>query len=265
MPMDPKSLFAMKRILFPMAFLLSLGATPRLHAQAERGNGIGANLLPAISAESVSRTAADLSPRLVAELPAWPPKAAPASPAPVPPSGFWGPEDLTKRLTVGEKFQRAVGEAIFPGFLGGAVAAGLSMATDSDLERGYGMGGKGFVRRWGAATAQNATDLFVGDFVMASLLRQDPRYHPSSRKGFGRRLGWAISRVFVTQSDKGTRQFNASHLFGMAAGAAASNGWHRDRDRGGSETGQRFGYDLLGSAIANIGREFIHFRKYPRT
>ncbi len=264
MPIDPKSQFAMKRTLFLMAFLLSLGATSRLHAQAERGNVIGANLLPAISAESVARTVASLSPRPVAELPAWPPQTPSSKPAPAPKT-MWAKEDLSKPLSVGGKFTRAISEAIWPGLFGGAVAAGISMATDSDLERGYGMGGKGFVRRWGAASAENATDLFVGDFMMASLLRQDPRYHPSAHRGFGRRLGWAISRVFVTQSDKGTQQFNASHLFGIAAGAAASNGWHHDVNRGGPETAQRFGYDLLGSAMANIAREFIHFRKYPRT
>ncbi len=252
----------MKRILFPMAFLLSLGVTTSLHAQSARGSGLGASLLPALTAESVYTTAVALSPRPVAALPAWPPQ--PAKP-PAPPNSFWGKENLSKPLNAGGKFTRAVSEAIFPGLLGGAVAAGLSMASDADLERGYGMGGKGFVRRWGAASAENATDLFMGDFVMASLLRQDPRYHPSPHKGFGRRVGWAISRVFVTQSDKGTQQFNASHLFGMAAGAAASNGWHRDRDRGGKETGERFGYDLLNAAVANIFREFIHFRKFPRS
>jgi hypothetical protein len=251
----------MKRILFPMAFLLSLGALPPLHAQSARGNGLSASLLPALTAESVSRTAAALSPRPLAALPAWPPQ--PGKP-PAPQTSFWGKEDLSQPLTVGGKFKRAFGESIFPGLLGGAIAAGMSMATDADLERGYGMGGRGFVRRWGAATAENATDLFMGDFVMASLLRQDPRYHPSAHKGFGRRVGWAISRVFVTQSDKGTQQFNVSHLFGIAAGAAASNAWHHDVNRGGIETGERFGYDLLNAAVANIFREFIHFRHSPR-
>ncbi|NDQ58312.1 MAG: hypothetical protein GZ088_14680 [Acidipila sp.] len=171
---------------------------------------------------------------------------------------------LSTPLSPRQKFLLALNEAFWPGTIGAAAGAGISMATDSDLDRGYGMEGIGFTRRFLANFGENATDLMVGDFVIASIGHQDPRYHPSPRSGFGRRLGWAISRVFVTQSDAGAKQLNYSHLLGMASGAAVSNAWHRDVDRGAPETAQRFGWDLLSSAIANVGREFWDFRHAPR-
>ncbi len=238
----------MTRATVVLAATLLLGAAAHVSAQSNSP----AALATTVAAPGTLALPDAPAPRPTSRaLPAWPPR----------PNNY---EDLKRPLTPAGKLGFALKEALFPGLLGGAIAAGLSMATDSDLERGYGMGGKGFVRRWGASSAEDATDLFMGSFVMASLLHQDPRYHPSPRRGFGRRLGWAISRVFVTQSDHGTHQFNASGLFGSAAGAAAANGWHRDRDRGGPETAQRFGFDLASAAGANIFREFFAYRKAPR-
>jgi hypothetical protein len=227
--------------------ILAAGATTRIRAQVKPVNG----------EESRGRAAA------MAALPDAP---LPRTPAQAPPAavGHDAYAELSHPLSPGGKFKRAMIESIWPGAAGAAIGAGIGMATDAELEKGYGMGGIGFARRFAANLGQNATDLFVGDFVVASIGHQDPRYHPSPRKGFGRRLGWAISRVFVTQSDSGNRQFNYSHLIGIASGAAIANAWHRDRDRGGKETGERFGFDLLASLGANIGREFWDFRHAPR-
>lgn len=191
-------------------------------------------------------------------LPAWPPE---------PPAGdilAMFKEDLSKPLTPKKKYSRSLKLTFLPGIITTAGAAGLSMATDSELDKNYGMGGNGFVRRWGSYFGQNAVVLFVGDFAMASALHQDPRYHPSKKAGFGHRLAHALLSPFVTTSDSGKNEFNASKLIGLAAGTGAATGWHHESDRSGSLFAQRFGWSLLSVAGFNAFSEFVLHRNDPR-
>ena len=235
-------------VLLP-AILLS-AATPRLNAQGHAANRADARRATTSVAELPD-----------APLPAMARAASPAMPRLRSRTSF---EELNSPLTPSGKFKWAMRETAQETLPGAAIAAGISMASNSSLESGYGMGAKGFGRRYLAVLAQSGTSHIVGDFALASILHQDPRYHPSERRGFGKRLGWAISRVFVTQNDNGNHQFNVSRIFGVAAGAAAANGWHRDVNRGGPETAQRFGWEIVGDMAANIAREFWEYRKYPR-
>jgi len=191
-----------------------------------------------------------------AALPAWPPSQ----------GGLFGRfrEDLSKPLTPKQKFTRAIEQALFPGLPGTALAAGIGMAADSRLDRDYGMGARGFLQRWGSAFGDNGVGIVVGDYAMASLLHQDPRYHPEKRRGFGRRLGHALAAVVITQSDGGQTEFNASHLTGLAAGAGAATAWHHASDRKARFFGERFGYELAVSAGYNVLAEFLFYRKEPR-
>jgi hypothetical protein len=171
---------------------------------------------------------------------------------------------LKKPLTSSGKFMWGMRDTLFYSVPGSAVAAGISMATNDSLENGYDDGGDGYATRFGAILAETGTAHIIGDWALASMLHQDPRYHPSEHKGFGKRLGWALSRVFVTQKDNGEHTFNSSRLFGIAAGAAAANGWHHDVNRGGPETAQRFGFAVLGDFVSKLISEFWEYRKYPR-
>jgi hypothetical protein len=173
-------------------------------------------------------------------------------------------EDLSKPLTTKQKLTRAIRQALFPGIIGAAAASGLGMAADTRLDRDYGMGGRGFVRRWGSAFGQNAVGVFVGDFAFASALHQDPRYHPDKKKGFGHRLGHALAAVVVTPSDSGRNEFNSSHLLGIAVASGASTAWHHHSDRNARLFGERFGYDVAISAFYNVVSEFLFYRKEPR-
>ena len=226
--------------------MLVPGAVGSLHAQAQLVNSNEAMVRSAALAALPDAPVAKTSRRLPA-----PPKKDEYA-------------ELSNPLSPRQKFLLALDHMFWPGTFGAALGAGLSMATDSELDQGYGDGGIGFGRRFLANFGQNATDLLVGDYIIASIGHQDPRYHPCPHRGFGRRLGWAISRVLVTQSDSGAKQFNYSHVLGMASGAAVSNAWHRDVDRGAPETAQRFAWDVLASMLSNLGREFYDFRHAPR-
>jgi hypothetical protein len=209
------------------------------------------------SVPAVAETAGEPAPAAAAALPAWPPDS----------GGILGRlrEDLSHPLTPKQKLKRAFRQALFPGLVGSAAAAGFGMALDTRADRDYGMGAEGFVDRWGSAFGQNSVGVFVGDFAFASLLHQDPRYHPDKRKGFGHRLGHALASVAVTQSDSGTSEFNSSHLLGILIATGTATAWHHTSDRTAGIFGKRFGYDVASSAIYHAVAEFLFYRKSPRS
>lgn len=93
-------------------------------------------------------------------------------------------------------------------------------------------------------------------FAFASAFKQDPRYFRSDKKGFAR-IGYAVSRVFVTQSDSGRDQFNGSFLAGGLVAAGISNAWSRPEDRTLSSTMSRFGTHVAYRALSNIVKELF--------
>ncbi len=173
-------------------------------------------------------------------------------------------EDLSNPLTPKQKFERAIKQSLFPGLIGTAGAAGIGMAEDTRADRDYGMGAQGFLDRWGSAFGQNAVGAVVGDYALASLMHQDPRYHPDKQKGFGQRLGYALKSVLVTQSDSGASEFNSSHLLGILVATGAATAWHHSSDRTATIFGKRFGYDVASSAVYHVVEEFLFYKDAHR-
>ncbi len=173
-------------------------------------------------------------------------------------------EDLSNPLTPKQKFERAIKQSLFPGLIGTAGAAGIGMAEDTRADRDYGMGAEGFLDRWGSAFGQNAVGALAGDYAFASLMHQDPRYHPDKQKGFGRRLGYALKSVLVTQTDSGASEFNSSHLLGILVGTGAATAWHHRSDRTAAIFGKRFGYDVASSAVYHVVEEFLFYKDAHR-
>src|SRR5450631_4540988 len=98
--------------------------------------------------------------------------------------------------------------------------AGINQADNA--EPAYGQGFEGYAKRYGTTAADGIIENFMTQAVLPSILHQDPRFFQSSKGGFARRSGYAISRIFVTRSDSGHSQFNYSEVFGSALGAAIS-------------------------------------------
>jgi hypothetical protein len=96
----------------------------------------------------------------------------------------------------------------------------ISQAENS--EPAFGQGWAAYGKRYGATAGDSTIENFMVGAVFPSILHQDPRFYQSSEGGFGRRTGYAISRIFVTRSDSGHSQFNYSEIFGSASGAAIS-------------------------------------------
>ena len=102
--------------------------------------------------------------------------------------------------------------------------------------------------------------LFASGFYPA-LLRQDPRYDPSTSKSFGRRTLHAASRVFVARHDDGRLEPNYSLFAGEMTASALSNVWEHNtpgHDRIGADaTLRRFAGMLATDMLTNVVfREF---------
>jgi hypothetical protein len=117
---------------------------------------------------------------------------------------------------------------------------------------------------WGSRTARvfatGTTYRVFGNGFYPALFKQDPRYERSGKKGFGRRLGHAVSRLFVTRDDDWNLEPNYSRFAGAATSSALANVWERStpgHDRiGVGPTFKRFGRTFISGAIGNIVREF---------
>jgi hypothetical protein len=159
-------------------------------------------------------------------------------------------------LSTGTKFKvvaRGTFDPVEYGYI--AFLAGISQAADS--EPGYGQGAAGYGKRYGAAFADNAIENFMTGAILPSLLKQDPRFYQSGRGGFGRRVGYAISRIFITRSDAGHTQFNFSEVVGSAISAGISTySYHPSGDRTLGNTLSVWGTQVGWDTVTIVVKEF---------
>jgi hypothetical protein len=131
-------------------------------------------------------------------------------------------------LTTGQKFKvvaRGSFDKIeFPWY---GILSGISQAENS--EPGYGQGWKGYGKRYASAFADGTIENFMTSAVFPSLLHQDPRFFQKSDGGFTRRTEYAVSRIFITRTDSGHRQFNYSEILGSAVSATISTNTYHPR------------------------------------
>ena len=104
--------------------------------------------------------------------------------------------------------------------------------------------------------ARRASSQFLGTFVLASALHQDPRFFVRNDLKLGGSVKYAIRRVFVTRSDSGGQVFNWSGLLGMMGAEGLANLYYPDSYRTAANTFSRFGFDMLGNAGGNLLRQY---------
>jgi len=160
-----------------------------------------------------------------------------------------------KPLTPGGKLKIAAFDAVHPlRIVGAAVSAGIAQASDPYPE--WGDGGEGYAKRFGAAVADEASGHIFKGFLFPTLLRTDPRYFRKAQGGAIPRIGYAVTRVFVTRADSGHATFNASEFLGAASSAAVSTVYY---PRSGSSTNDAISRAGLGVASDmgwNVFKEF---------
>lgn len=166
------------------------------------------------------------------------------------------PDSVVKPLTVKQKWN-LFGKEVLDPFNIASAAFGSTMSQLGDETPRYGRGGVAYGQRFGAAWADLTTQNLFSDGVLACVLHQDPRYF---RKGpqasVKSRIVYSISRIVITRQDSGAAAFNASGLFGMSLGIAASNLYYPAASVRGSVMVGRLQTSLLGSVIGNLMSEF---------
>ena len=134
--------------------------------------------------------------------------------APAPPPQTGGPgqaNPLPPPLTGEEKIKRAFRRAFLSPAPYAITAFGATLTQlgedelpDKDFEDEFGDWASRFARSFATRTTRT---VFASGFYPA-LFKQDPRYDRSQKKGFLRRTGHAVSRVFVTRDDDGNVEPN---------------------------------------------------------
>ena len=166
------------------------------------------------------------------------------------------PRQQVTPLSPKQKFTLFAKETFDP-FTVAASAAGAALSQIDNDNPKYGRGGGPYAERFGAAVADVTTQNFFSDAVLASLLHEDPRYFRRGPEyGAWNRVGYALSRVFVTRTDKGTPSFNYSGILGMSMGIALSNAYYPDASVNASEVGSRFATSIAASSLGNLLPEF---------
>jgi hypothetical protein len=133
-------------------------------------------------------------------------------------------------LTTAQKFHETIRSSFdYVDYGWYAVQAGLSQMAGSDP--GYGPGAGGYVKRFGGAFADGTIENVMTSAVFPSLLGQDPRYYQLGKGGAWHRMGYSVSRTFITRTDAGRQQFNFSEILGSAVAAGLSNTYHSTGDR----------------------------------
>jgi hypothetical protein len=160
-------------------------------------------------------------------------------------------------LTPKEKFQEWAQSSYDPmGLTVGAFEAATLEYSSTDGFCGYGMGMAGYGKCFGSMELDAADSSFVGDFVLPVVLHQDPRYFRLGKGSFGKRVWWAVSRVFVTYNDSGRTVFYSSALSGTVIAAGLSNFYYPSQDVGMTHTMSRIAIDLGNTALYNLAAEF---------
>jgi hypothetical protein len=133
-------------------------------------------------------------------------------------------------LTTGEKYKLvAQGSFDIVEYPWYAVLAGISQVNNS--EPGYGLGFRAYGKRYAASFADGTIENFMVGAVLPSMWHEDPRYYQLGTGGVAHRIGYSVSRIFVTRTDSGHAAFNFSEIVGGGIAAGLANTYHPKGDR----------------------------------
>ena len=158
-------------------------------------------------------------------------------------------------LSSAQKYQLFFKSATDPWpFLLSAFSSGIDQAENSFPA--YGQGVKGYAKRFGADYTDYFTGNLLGNAVLASLLKEDPRYFQKGTGSRGGRFLWAATSTVWCKRDNGSWGPNYANVAGNLLGAAISNLYYPEADRTASGTIER-GVTVTAEAI--VGSEVIEF------
>jgi hypothetical protein len=160
-----------------------------------------------------------------------------------------------RALSVSEKFRLFYRQTYDPfQFASVAITAGISQA-ENDLS-GYGQGMEGYGKRYGATLADNSLGAFFGNFLLPSLMHEDPRYFRMGSGGFVRRLLHAAGSQLIAHRDNGTIGPAYANVMGNFIGCGIGNLYYPSTDRGVGTTFERGAEVTLNAMVGATLQEF---------
>jgi hypothetical protein len=153
------------------------------------------------------------------------------------------------------KFQTFVNEARSPLTLG-AVGVNAAIMRETDSEYGTPRTQPGLTTLYKEALIQKESSAFFGRYLYPSLLKQDPRYYPSTSASFLARATYAVSRILITRRDSGERTLNTSYFLGALTSVAIATAYRPYWARSASSTFKTFGSTIGEDAGINVFHEF---------
>ena len=160
-------------------------------------------------------------------------------------------------LNARQKFELTTKTVLDPtSFVINGIFAGVGQAQNTN--KGFGQGGQGYAKRYGAGLADFVTSELLVHAAMPTVFKQDPRY---IYKGTGSRKSralYAIGRAVVCRGDDKKTQFCYSRVFGTLGAGEITNLYYpsADRDRQGDVL-ENAAFGLAGEALSNLVREFL--------
>ena len=128
------------------------------------------------------------------------------------------------------------------------------MALNSDPELGHGIAGYG--RYYWRTFVDGVSGTFFTEAIVPAILHEDPRYYTMEQGGFFRRMGYAISRAFVTKTDSGGTRFNFSEVVGNGLESGLSNAYYPPEERGLHQTATNFATQMESAVLNHVFQEF---------
>jgi len=153
------------------------------------------------------------------------------------------------------KFELAANNSVSPPTVGAALTAS-AFGQAINRPAGYGQGGEGYGKRFGADMARSASANLFGTFLIASAFHEDPRFYVKRNLSFKQSVKYAGVRLAITRSDSGERVINFAGLLGPLAGEALANTYYPQGSRGVGSTFVRYASDLGWKFGGHLSRQY---------
>ena len=163
--------------------------------------------------------------------------------------------DNWRPLTTRQKFDVFLSHTYAPRTFAAAGIDSLKntvMDNNPEYERGF----RGLGQRYGVNLGVSETQVFFEQFLVPSILKQDPRYFRNPELPFASRAIYSLSRVVITRADSGKETFNASRIIGGAASQALADLYVPGQTQGMRPILSRVTFDLMRDAGLNLLHEF---------
>lgn len=159
-------------------------------------------------------------------------------------------------LSTREKFVLAAQDSVvdYSSYTWAGILAGQAMLLNSDPELGRGI--KGYGRYYWRTFTDGVSGTFFTEAILPTIMHEDPRYYTMGQGGFFHRMGYAISRTFVTKTDSGGTSFNWSEVAGNGLEAGLSNAYYPPQERGLNQTAVNWGTQMESAVLNHIFQEF---------